>query len=532
MRDPRANRHELGCIASRRDAALREDRARLRIRRSRALLERRRRARLPRRLELRPLLRPVPRGSAARAPDARGLDDARRDGARSRTRAASDAWSPASRTVTRRCSRTWPSPSTTSRAAGSSSASAPHGTNRSTSPTGCDFPSAGTRIAMLDEACEIIRRLWTEEKVDHEGRFWTLKDALCSPKPVQDAHPDRDRRLRARRRRSESSRSTPTSGTRRRQRRGVHAARGDPRRALRRRRAGPGGDQAVGADVPVLERRSGARARCPVRSTRSRRSVCSMSCSRSTHRRRESSSRHLRRADVRRAVLRLGGDARPSAALARRTRSVPDPRQRSDAPADASRARRTAVRALPRTVPDRRRIWHGRRAADVLRAWQNLGYNRRALNLWRAAREIVNRGGFPATVDGLEALPGVGPYTARAVASFAFDVDVAASSTRTCDGWSRVSAAASGRGRSRSRATRSCRAGRAAVWNQAMIDLGAEVCRAGNARCADCPLRSGCAWNRGERIAPPSVVERPRSSRRRATREDVSSRSCARRSSR
>jgi F420-dependent oxidoreductase-like protein len=54
---------------------------------------------------------------------------------------------------------------------------------------GMDFPSAGRRIAMLDEACEIIRRLWTEDKVDHEGRFWTLKDALCFPKPVQERVP-------------------------------------------------------------------------------------------------------------------------------------------------------------------------------------------------------------------------------------------------------------------------------------------------------------------------------------------------------
>jgi len=54
---------------------------------------------------------------------------------------------------------------------------------------GMEFPSAGTRIAMLDEACEIIRRLWTEDKVDHEGRFWTLKDALCFPKPMQERVP-------------------------------------------------------------------------------------------------------------------------------------------------------------------------------------------------------------------------------------------------------------------------------------------------------------------------------------------------------
>ena len=54
---------------------------------------------------------------------------------------------------------------------------------------GIEFPSAGTRIAMLDEACEIIRRLWTEDKVDHEGRFWKLNGALCQPKPVQSRIP-------------------------------------------------------------------------------------------------------------------------------------------------------------------------------------------------------------------------------------------------------------------------------------------------------------------------------------------------------
>ena len=54
---------------------------------------------------------------------------------------------------------------------------------------GYEFPSAGIRIAMLDEACEIIRRLWTEDRVDHEGRFWTLTDAICEPKPVQQRLP-------------------------------------------------------------------------------------------------------------------------------------------------------------------------------------------------------------------------------------------------------------------------------------------------------------------------------------------------------
>lgn len=54
---------------------------------------------------------------------------------------------------------------------------------------GIEFPSAGTRVAMLDEALMIIRRLWTEESVTVEGRFYTLRDALCQPKPLQRPHP-------------------------------------------------------------------------------------------------------------------------------------------------------------------------------------------------------------------------------------------------------------------------------------------------------------------------------------------------------
>jgi len=50
---------------------------------------------------------------------------------------------------------------------------------------GIDYPSAGVRIDMLDEACQIIRRLWTEDRVDFAGRFWTLTNAMANPKPVQ-----------------------------------------------------------------------------------------------------------------------------------------------------------------------------------------------------------------------------------------------------------------------------------------------------------------------------------------------------------
>jgi HhH-GPD superfamily base excision DNA repair protein len=68
-------------------------------------------------------------------------------------------------------------------------------------------------------------------------------------------------------------------------------------------------------------------------------------------------------------------------------------------------------------------------AADVLRAWSGLGYNRRALNLQNAARRVVELGEFPREIAELERLPGIGPYTARAIACFAFDAQVTAPDT-------------------------------------------------------------------------------------------------------
>jgi A/G-specific adenine glycosylase len=69
--------------------------------------------------------------------------------------------------------------------------------------------------------------------------------------------------------------------------------------------------------------------------------------------------------------------------------------------------------------------------ADVLRAWRGLGYNRRALNLWRAAKVVVDEHGgrLPDDVEALERLPGIGPYTARAVAAIAFGAAVGAVDT-------------------------------------------------------------------------------------------------------
>ena len=117
--------------------------------------------------------------------------------------------------------------------------------------------------------------------------------------------------------------------------------------------------------------------------------------------------------------------------------------------------------------------------ADVIRAWQGLGYNRRGLNLFRAARQIA-RDGWP---DDLTELAGVGPYTAAALAHFAFGKDVLPEDVNVRRVQERT-----GRRFSASAA-------------QALMDLGAKVCLARIPRCPACPLAAACP-SRGRRYAP------------------------------
>jgi A/G-specific adenine glycosylase len=129
--------------------------------------------------------------------------------------------------------------------------------------------------------------------------------------------------------------------------------------------------------------------------------------------------------------------------------------------------------------------------ADVIRAWSGLGYNRRALALQRAARRVVELGGFPRTVDGLRELPGVGPYTAAAVACFAFDAQVTTVDTNVRRVLSRTLGVEHV----------DPPAGDAYAWNQALMDLGATVCLARVPRCERCPLAEACP-SRGRRFDP------------------------------
>ncbi len=137
--------------------------------------------------------------------------------------------------------------------------------------------------------------------------------------------------------------------------------------------------------------------------------------------------------------------------------------------------------------------------AAVVRQWSGLGYNRRALNLQRAAAVMVAEHGgvVPHEDTALRALPGVGPYTARAVRAFAFGDDVAAVDT---NGVRVLARAVAGTPLALRQATtlgdRLVPAGESWEFNQAMFDLGATVCTAARPDCARCPLRRQCAWRR------------------------------------
>jgi A/G-specific adenine glycosylase len=129
--------------------------------------------------------------------------------------------------------------------------------------------------------------------------------------------------------------------------------------------------------------------------------------------------------------------------------------------------------------------------ADVIDAWAGLGYNRRAVNLHRCAQAVAAAGGFPREVAELERLPGIGPYTARAVACFAFGAEVSAPDTNA----RRVL------GRAFGDPDLAPPPGRAYDWNQALFDLGSQVCIARRPRCDRCPLAGGCP-SRGLTFAP------------------------------
>ena len=151
---------------------------------------------------------------------------------------------------------------------------------------------------------------------------------------------------------------------------------------------------------------------------------------------------------------------------------------------------------------------------EVLREWQGLGYYSRARNLHAAARQIVDRGGFPTTLDGLRTLKGVGDYTAAAIASFAFDIPAAVvdgnvyrvlarhfgidTPINTTPGKKTFAALAQELIESLELRTESLEF---SDYNQAIMDFGAIQCTPQSPRCEVCPLALSCAALREGRVS-------------------------------
>ena len=155
--------------------------------------------------------------------------------------------------------------------------------------------------------------------------------------------------------------------------------------------------------------------------------------------------------------------------------------------------------------------------ADVLAHWAGLGYYSRARNLHKAAQAVVEAGGgFPATLDALLKLPGIGDYTAAAIGSMAFGLPCAAVDGNLLRVIARLDNDPSDIGNPRTRARFTERAQalldrkHPGEFNQAMMELGATVCLPKSPRCGKCPVVAFCEGRRAERESELPVKARKR----------------------
>jgi A/G-specific adenine glycosylase len=169
-------------------------------------------------------------------------------------------------------------------------------------------------------------------------------------------------------------------------------------------------------------------------------------------------------------------------------------------------------------------------AGEAIRQWGTLGYPRRALRLHQTATILTRRHGgtVPADRDALLALPGIGSYTAAAVASFAFgqrhavlDTNVRRVLARLVAGRPRPAAAPSVAERRLAETLLPAEPVIAARWSVAVMELGALVCTSARPRCAGCPVARQCAWLAAGRPGGPAE-----SAGRRPQRYDGTDRQC------
>ena len=175
-------------------------------------------------------------------------------------------------------------------------------------------------------------------------------------------------------------------------------------------------------------------------------------------------------------------------------------------------------------------------AGEAIRQWGRLGYPRRALRLHETATILTARHGgkVPADRDTLLALPGIGSYTAAAVASFAFgqrhavlDTNVRRVLARLVAGQPRAAATPSVAERRLAESLLPAEPAVAARWSVAVMELGALVCTAASPRCDTCPVAGDCAWLAAGRPEEPKNSREPaEAAGRRTQRYDGTDRQC------
>ena len=151
---------------------------------------------------------------------------------------------------------------------------------------------------------------------------------------------------------------------------------------------------------------------------------------------------------------------------------------------------------------------------EVLHAWQGLGYYARARNLHRTAKRVIDRhrATFPFSIEQMRALPGIGKYTAHAIASFAFGQSAPIIEANTARVLSRIfnlrTAIDSTTGRNRlwQHAARLVPQKSSSVYNSALLDLGALICPARKPKCGLCPVKKFCRAKNAELLP----IKRPR----------------------
>ena len=136
---------------------------------------------------------------------------------------------------------------------------------------------------------------------------------------------------------------------------------------------------------------------------------------------------------------------------------------------------------------------------ELLVIWQGLGYPRRCRNLHDSAQIMMREydGQVPGTLDELLALPGIGPYTARAVLAFADGADVGVVDTNVARVFSRVENRELRSHELQGMADEVVPRSSSWEWNQIVMDFGARMCTSQAPKCAECPIRSLCAWHGG-----------------------------------